>query len=72
MCSKTERKIIKHFNRVVIAAAGISGVLADGFHSGDMLCAFSMLVWLWQGECRILEEKCLDHLRQESAAKTQA
>ena len=64
MCSQQEKTLINNFNRTVIAAAGIAGVLMDGFHGGDVMCIFSMLVWLWQSECSAIEEKCVDQIRQ--------
>lgn len=72
MCSSNEKRMINNVNRCVIALAGIGGVLADGFHSGDILCAVSMLVWLWQGECTAIEEKCVDRLKNLSALKAKA
>ena len=63
MCTQKEQKIISHFNRALIALAGIGGVMADGFHGGDVLCTVSMLVWLWQSECCALEATMLDKIR---------
>lgn len=69
MCSQKEKKLINNFNRTVIGLAGIAGTLLDGFNSGDLLCIFSMLVWLLQNECTAVEERCVDQLRQLVAVK---
>lgn len=69
MCSQQDKKLINHFNRTVIGLAGITGALMDGFSSGDLLCIFSMVFWLWQSECSVLEEQCIDLLKQCAAVK---
>ena len=64
MCSQQEKKIINHFNRTIIGISGIVGALLDGFTSGDTLCILSMIIWLWQSEWGVLEERCLDTIKQ--------
>lgn len=64
MCSQKEKRAINNVNRVLIALAGITGSLLDGFEAGDALCIASMLVWLWQSECHTFEEKLLDQIKK--------
>lgn len=63
MCSTREKKMIERFNRVVVCIAGIAGVLVDGYHNADLLALLSMMIWLWQPECSVIEEKCFDQLK---------
>lgn len=69
MCTLREKSLINNVNRTVIATAGIAGALMDGFHGGDAMCIFSMLVWLWQSECNAIEEKCIDQIKRTIAIK---
>ncbi|GAA3965592.1 hypothetical protein [Allohahella marinimesophila] len=64
MCSQREKRTINHMNRILIAVAGITGVLTNGFQSGDLLGIVSMLLWLWQSEFNVVEEKLLDQIRR--------
>ena len=64
MCSQREKVLINNVNRTIIALAGIAGTLLDGFHSSDVLCITSMMIWLCQNECSLVEEKCMDQLKQ--------
>ncbi|TNC82058.1 MAG: hypothetical protein C9356_05195 [Oleiphilus sp.] len=69
MCTQTEKRAINHFTRILIAIAGTAGLLMDGFQSGDAFCVVSMLVWLWQSECNVWEEKVLDQIKRLKVAK---
>ncbi|MDX1453443.1 MAG: hypothetical protein R3183_12865 [Oleiphilaceae bacterium] len=64
MCTQKEKRAISHFNRIMIGIAGIAGLLMDGFQGGDSLCTLSMLFWLWQSECNVVEEKLLDQFKR--------
>jgi hypothetical protein len=64
MCTQKEKRAITNVNRVLIAVAGIAGSLLDGFEGGDALCIVSMVVWLWQSECHVVEEKLLDQIKK--------
>ncbi len=63
MCTQKEKRAINHLNRVLIGLAGTVGLLMDGFQGGDALCIVSMLFWLWQSECNVVEEKLLDQIK---------
>ncbi len=69
MCTQKEKRAINHFNRIMIGIAGIAGLLMDGFQGGDSLCTISMLFWLWQSECKVVEEKLLDQVKRFKAHK---
>ncbi len=71
MCSQREMRTINHTNRILIAIAGVAGVLTDGFQGGDVLGIVSMLLWLWQTEFNGIEEKLLDLLRKPVHAQKQ-
>ena len=70
MCTQKEKRVITQFNRIMIAVAGTAGLLMDGFQGGDTFCTISMLFWLWQTECKVLEEKLLDHCKRFKARKS--
>ncbi len=57
--SSKQRSALAHFNRVMIFALTLMGLLMDGFQRADLPSTLALIVWLWLPLCARLEASLL-------------
>ncbi len=57
--SNKQRSLLTNFNRSVIFALTLLGLLMDGYQSADLPSTLGLVVWLWLPYCARLEANLL-------------
>ena len=57
--SKKQRNLLTNFNRVLILALVLTGLIMDGYQRSDIPATLALLVWLWLALCTRVEAKIL-------------
>lgn len=57
--SNKQRSLLSNFNRSVIFALTLLGLLLDGYQRADLPSTLALVVWLWLPLCARLEAKLL-------------
>lgn len=57
--SLKQRSFLANFNRVLIFALSLTGLLMDGYQNSDLPVTLALLAWLWLAVCTRVEARIL-------------
>ncbi len=63
-----QRSILVNFNRVLIFALTLTGLLMDGYQNSDLPVTLALGIWLWLAVCTRMEANILSRARQHPAS----
>ncbi len=58
-----QRSFLVNFNRSLIFALTLTGLLLDGYQHSDLPVTLALGIWLWQAACTRMEENILSRAR---------
>jgi hypothetical protein len=64
-----QRTRLVNFNRVLIFALSLAGLLMDGYQGSDLPFTLALLVWLWLAVFTQMEAKILHRTRRLSTSR---
>lgn len=59
------RSHLINLNRGLIFALSLGGMVMDGLHIADLLCALALCLWLWLPLCTRLEAQLLQRVERK-------
>ncbi|MCG6869969.1 MAG: hypothetical protein LJE91_14920 [Gammaproteobacteria bacterium] len=59
------RSHLINLNRGLICALSLGGMVLDGLHVADLLCALALCLWLWLPLCTRLEAQLLQRVERK-------
>ena len=62
-----QRSFLVNFNRVLILALTLTGLLMDGYQHSDLPVTLALGIWLWLAVCTRMEAKILNRARHHPA-----
>ena len=63
-----QRSFLVNFNRVLILALTLTGLLMDGYQHSDLPVTLALGIWLWLAVCTRMEAKILNRVRHHPAS----
>ena len=63
-----QRSFLVNFNRVLILALTLTGLLMDGYQHSDLPVTLALGIWLWLAVCTRMEAKILNLVRHHPAS----
>ncbi len=58
-----QRSFLVNFNRSLIFALTLTGLLLDGYQHSDLPVTLALGIWLWQAACTRMEANILSRAR---------
>ena len=63
-----QRSVLVNFNRVLIFALTLTGLLMDGYQHSDLPVTLALGIWLWLAVCTRMEANILSRARHHPAS----